>query len=234
MDLHVLLLRLSHASPAALTLMVMLLALAAGLALHQVVLRRSPTLAEMHRVPLRAGLLALPLVLLAAAAAGRLGYQGQGLRAEQLRLAQSAPVRLAYGAAGAPVIQVFTAPGCGPCRRLEAELGGLIGEGYAVQYIPVSMIGDEGWDQLEAAMCSADPRAAFERVVAMAALPPAGPDCHSRVRENEAVLDALGSEAFPTVIMPDGLLQLGAPSLGELRAYLRATAPLPAAEVKAL
>jgi hypothetical protein len=234
MDLHALMLRLMHAAPAALTLMVMLLGLAAGLVSHQLMVRRSPTLTDMNRVPLRIGLLALPLVLLAAFAAGRLGYQGESTRAGQLHLAQTAPVRVSYGAAGAPTIQVFTAPGCGPCRQLEGELGILIGEGYAVQYIPVSMFGDEGWEQLEAAMCSDDPRAGFERVFSMSHVPPAGPDCHSRVRENEAVLDALGSDAFPTVIMPDGLLRLGVPSLEELRDYLRATAPLPAAAGKPL
>jgi hypothetical protein len=234
MDFHVLMLRLLHSAPASLTLLVMLLALAAGLVVHQLGIRRSPTLTDMNRAPLRAGLLALPLVLLAAFGAGRIGYQGQSLREEQLRLAQTAPVRVAYGDPAAPALQVFTAPGCGPCRQLEARLGEVIREGYAVQYIPVSMFGDEGWDQLEAAMCSADPRAAFERVFAMAQVPPAGPDCHSRVRENQAVQSALGSAVFPTVIMPDGLLQLGAPSIGELRDYLHATAPLPAAKGKAL
>jgi hypothetical protein len=234
MSFHVLMLRLSHASPAALTLMAMLLAAAAGLVAHQLSIRRSPTLTDMNKVPLRAGLLALPLVLLGAAVAGRLGYQGEALRAEHLRLSQAAPVRVSYGAAGAPTIQVFTAPGCGPCRQLEGELGSVIAEGYAVQYIPVSMFGDEGWDQLEAAMCSEDPRAGFERAFSLSRLPPAGPDCHSRVRENEAALDALGSAAFPTVIMPDGLLQLGAPPLAELRDYLHATAPLPAAAGKPL
>jgi thiol-disulfide isomerase/thioredoxin len=234
MNLHVLMLRLAHSAPATQTLMVMLFGLAVGLVSHQLLIRRSPTLTDMNTAPLRAGLLALPLVLLAALGVGRLGYQGQAQRAEQLRLAQTAPVRVSYGPADAPAIQVFTAPGCGPCRMLEARLGELVREGYAVQYIPVSMVGDEGWDQIEAAMCSADPRAAFERVYAMAPVPPAGPECHSRVRENQAVQQALGSQVYPTVIMPDGLLELGAPPIEKLREYLHATAPLPPAGGQAL
>lgn len=230
MDFHLLLLRLAHASPGAWMLSRVFLLLALSLLVQQLWLRRSPTLAEMNVVTLRGGLLLLPLVLGAAALCGWLGYQGPGQRAEQLRLARSAPVRLAYGRAGAPAIQVFTAPGCGPCRNLEAHLRSFIEEGYAVEYIPVSMNGDEDWEALEAALCSADPRAGFERVFALAGAPPATPGCFSPVRGNEPVLEALsGRQVFPTVVMPDGLLRIGAPSDRELRDYLQAAAPLPAA-----
>jgi len=230
MDFHLLLLRLAHASPWAWMLSRVLLLLALSLLLQQLWLRRSPTLAEMNVVTLRGGLLVLPLVLAAAGLCAWLGYQTAARRAEQLRLARSAPARLAYGTAGAPVIQVFTAPGCGPCRNLEARLRPFIREGYAVEYIPVSMNGDEDWDALEAALCSPDPRAAFEQVFALAGAPPATPGCISRVRGNEPVLEALsGRPVFPTVVMPDGLLRIGAPSDGELRDYLRAAAPLPPA-----
>jgi hypothetical protein len=229
MDFHLLLLRLAHASPGAWLLSRVLLLLALSLLLQQLWLRRSPTLAEMNVVTLRGGLLALPLLLAAAALCAWLGYQTAGLRAQQLQLARSAPVRLAYGTAGAPVIQVFTAPGCGPCRNLEARLHAFIREGYAVEYIPVSMNGDEDWEALEAALCSADPRAGFEQVFALAGAPPATPGCISPVRGNEPVLESLsGRQVFPTVVMPDGLLRIGAPSDGELRDYLRAAAPLPA------
>ncbi len=216
MDLHLFLLRLMHASPGAWLLARLCLAIAVGLLLSRLIDRR-------HSSPLGLG-----LVLLAAAVCTFVGYQRQTVRAGQLETARSAPVRLAYGTSGAPAIQVFTAPGCGPCRDLEARLQAFIGAGYAVEYIPVSMRGEEDWEALAAAMCSVDPRTAFERVYALAGAPPAGPDCHSRVRENEAVLQALsGREVFPTVVMPDGLLRIGAPSDRELRDYLRAAAPLP-------
>ncbi|MBV8062491.1 MAG: thioredoxin fold domain-containing protein [Nevskia sp.] len=226
MSLHLLLLRLTHLTPGPAMLARVSLALALGLLVQQLLLRRNAAVAEV--VPLRTGLLSLPLLLGVALLAAWLGYPTQSVRQHQLDLARSAPVRLAYGPAGAPAIQVFTAPGCGPCRLLEERLGTLIAEGYAVEYIPVSMRGDEDWDALAAAMCSANPRAAFEQVYAMAAAPTPLAGCDSRVRENAPVLQSLvGEEVYPTVVMPDGLLRVGAPSEEELRDYLRAASPLP-------
>ena len=164
------------------------------------------------------------------------GYQGPVVRGIHLEIAQSAPARVSYGdAQHAPLIQVFTAPGCGPCKYLEGNLKPLIAQGYAVQYIPASLSGDD-WDVLNAALCEADPRAGFERVFGMSGLSvpaAAAPSCRSGVSGNEAVLRKLaGSAVFPTVIMPDGFLMIGAPSDAKLRAYLQAAAPLPPAAAR--
>jgi thiol-disulfide isomerase/thioredoxin len=160
------------------------------------------------------------------------GYQGSMARRHQLEIAQSAPARVTYGDAAAPVIQVFTAPGCGPCKMLESQLKNVIAQGYAVQYIPSSLSGAD-WDEINAALCQTDPKAGFERLFdsgGQAALPPPQPGCQSGVRNNQAVLQKLaGQLVFPTVVMPDGLLLIGAPSESKLQTYLRAAAPLPAA-----
>jgi len=158
-------------------------------------------------------------------------YQGPVTRGHQLEIAQSAPVRVSYGdAAHAPVIQVFTAPGCGPCKSLEMRLRDVIAQGYAVQYIP-SSLDDGDWDQINAAMCQADRKAGFERLFAGGGpMQPIAAGCESGVTGNEAVLRKLaGKLYFPTVVMPDGLMLIGAPSDEELQAYLHAAAPLPAA-----
>jgi len=175
----------------------------------------------------------LPAGLLAGwALLSLISYQGPVTRGHQLEIAQSAPVRVSYGdAARAPVIQVFTAPGCGPCKSLEERLRSVIAQGYAVQYIP-SSLGDNDWDQINAAMCQADRKAGFERLFGGGGptQPIAAPGCQSGVRDNEAVLRKLaGKLYFPTVVMPDGLMLIGAPSDEKLQAYLRAAAPLPAA-----
>ncbi len=95
-------------------------------------------------------------------------YQGSVTRHSHLEIAQTAPVRVTYGdAEHAPVIQVFTAPGCGPCKSLEGRLKTVIGQGYAVQYIPGSLSGGD-WDLINAAMCEADPKAGFERIFGIA------------------------------------------------------------------
>ena len=167
------------------------------------------------------------------------GYQGPVVRGTHLEIAQSAPARVSYGdAQHAPLIQVFTAPGCGPCKYLEGNLKPLIAQGYAVQYIPASLSGDD-WDLLNAALCEADPRAGFERVFGMSGISvlatpaAAAPSCRSGVSGNEAVLRKLaGSAVFPTVIMPDGFLMIGAPSDAKLRGYLPAAAPLPPAAAR--
>ena len=209
-----------------------LLFAAVYLVVQLLILRRGGELSPSQRVMRARGPWILAGVLAAWGVLVFAGYQGPVVRGTHLEIAQSAPARVTYGdAATAPVIQVFTAPGCGPCKYLEGNLKPLIAQGYAVQYIPGSLSGDD-WGVLNAALCEADPRAGFERVFGMSRVSvpaaAAAPLCRSGVSSNEAVLRKLaGSAVFPTVIMPDGFLMIGAPSDARLRAYLRAAAPLP-------
>jgi hypothetical protein len=203
------------------------------LVVQLLMLRRGGELSPAQRVMRARGPWILVGVLVAWGILLYSGYQGPVVRGTHLEIAQSAPARVSYGdAATAPLIQVFTAPGCGPCKYLEGNLKPLIAQGYAVQYIPASLSGDD-WDVLNAALCEADPRAGFERVFGMSGLSApaaAAPSCRSGVSGNEAVLRKLaGSAVFPTVIMPDGFLMIGAPSDAKLLAYLHAAAPLPPA-----
>jgi hypothetical protein len=159
------------------------------------------------------------------------GFQDHGARQAQLALAAAAPVRVSYGdPATAPTIRVFTARGCGPCLHLEGQLRQLMHEGYAVQYIPGSL-DDNDWGLVTAAACGPGSGAGFERAFNMppdAQAPVTGAVCQGNIAGNEALQRRLsGHLLYPTVVMPDGLLIVGAPSLAYLRQYLQAAAPLP-------
>jgi hypothetical protein len=200
------------------------------LALRHLWSRRRGGLSPDQPVERDPGLWLLAGMLAAWAVLSFTNYQGPAARRAHLQIAQSAPVRVTYGdAAHAPVIQVFTARGCGPCIALEQRLRSVIAEGYAVQYIPGSLDGAD-WNVINAAMCEIDPKAGFEQVFGGGGLPAFGavrPGCRSGVGGNESVLRKLaGNPVFPTLIMPDGLLLIGAPSESRLRSYLHAAAPL--------
>lgn len=163
------------------------------------------------------------------------GFQGRSTRQGQLELAASAPIRVSYGdPAAAPTIRVFTARNCGPCKGLEAELPQIVHAGYAVQYIPGSL-DDQDRELVATAVCGSGagtaPGAGFEPAFGIrpdAQAPVSGAVCQGDVAGNEAVQRRLsGQLMYPTVVMPDGLLIVGAPSLDYLRRYLRASAPLP-------
>jgi hypothetical protein len=232
-DVRLFVLRVLYSAPNWALLSRLLLLVALFLAVQQLMLRRG----QQHLTPEQwaardRGPWVLAVVLVAWGVLTFFGYQGSTTRRGHLEMAQSAPVRVTYGdAAHAPVIQVFTAPGCGPCKSLEGRLKAVIAQGYAVQYIPSSLGGGD-WDAINAAMCESDRKAGFERLFGMAAMAPPAAEapCRSGVTDNEAVLNRLaGRLVFPTVVMPDGLLMIGAPSDARLRSYLQAVAPLPAA-----
>jgi hypothetical protein len=209
---HLFLLRLHYSSPDTEQLARVFLLVAAVLAVHQLLIRSSPTRKEMERTQLRGGLLGLVFCLGVAALLSVWGYQGAGKRGRNLEIAGDAPVRFSYGAQGAPLIQVFTAPGCGPCHELEGRLAGVIAEGYAVQYIP-SPLSEDDWGLILAAVCAPDARAAFERLYRMQPPPQPGAvpqSCDNSAHLNEAALQRLtGRLVYPTVVMPDGFTIVG-------------------------
>ena len=235
MDVRLFVLRVLYSAPNWALLSRLLLFVALFLAVQQLMLWRSKDLTPEQAAARARGPWVVAVLLAAWSVLTMVGYQGSATRHGHFEAAQSAPVRVTYGdAAHAPVIQVFTAPGCGPCKSLEGRLKAVIAQGYAVQYIP-SSLGDNDWDVINAAMCEPDRKAGFERLFGMAGLTaPAAPTpaCISGVTDNEAVLRKLaGQLVFPTVIMPDGFMVIGAPSDARLHAYLGAAAPLPAAAV---
>jgi hypothetical protein len=186
-------------------------------------------LGRQRDLALMLGALGLALVLTAT------GFQGRTTRQGQLELAASAPIRVSYGdPAAAPTIRVFTARGCGPCRNLEGQLRQIMHEGYAVQYIPGSL-DDQDWNLVATAVCGADSGSAsgagFEAAFSLppdAQAPVTGAVCGGTVGGNEAIQRRLsGHLLYPTLVMPDGLLIVGSPSLDYLRRYLRTAAPLP-------
>ena len=232
MDVRLFVLRVMYSAPNWALLSRLLLFVSLFLAAQQLMLWRSKSLTPEQAAARARGPWVVAALLAVWSVLTMVGYQGSVTRRGHFEAAQSAPVRVTYGdAAHAPVIQVFTAPGCGPCKSLEGRLKAVIAQGYAVQYIP-SSLSDNDWDAINAAMCEPDRRAGFERLFGMAFTAPAMPvpACISGVTDNEAVLRKLaGQLVFPTVIMPDGFLVVGAPSDARLHAYLGAAAPLPAA-----
>lgn len=232
-EVRLLLLRVMDSAPQWALLSRLLLLAALFVALQQLPLWLRRHADAGQRAARRQGPWLVAALLAAWGLISSIGYQGPATRRAQLELARSAPLRVGYGdAAHAPLIQVFTAPGCGPCRLLERRLQGVIAQGYAVQYIPGSLGGNDQ-ETIEAALCEPDPRAGFERVFAMAGAAPAAlapPPCRGGVRDNQAVQHRLaGRVVFPTLVLPDGFMVVGVPSEARLRAYLQAAAPLPPA-----
>ena len=232
--MRLLLLRGMYSAPSWTLLSRLLLFAALFIGVQQVMLwlRRDP--GPEQRAARRQGSWLVLALLAAWGLVSGIGYQGAAMRRDHLALAQAAPLRISYGdTAHAPVIQVFTAPGCGPCKSLEGRLQPLIAQGYAVQYIPGSLGGGDE-ETIEAALCETHPGAAFERVFGMAtpaaSAQASAPPCGGGVRANEAVLHRIaGMVEFPTVVMPDGFVIVGAVSATRLSTYLSAAAPLPAA-----
>lgn len=222
------LLRAAYSSHPLLTRLALYLALFA--ALHWLLTWRRAARDAAVRGSRRQDLQILAAALGAALLLTVAGFQGRGTRERQLNVAASAPLHVSYGNPAAPTTRVFTARGCGPCMQLEGELRQLMHEGYAVQYIPGSL-DDQDWLLVTAAVCGGS-GAGFERAFNMAPdaqAPITGAVCQGNIAGNEAVQHHLrrGGLLYPTVVMPDGLLIVGAPSLAYLRQYLQAAAPLP-------
>lgn len=102
------------------------------------------------------------------------------------------------------VLNVFTDPDCGFCRKLHAEVAELNAYGIEVRYLafPRAGIGSETYDKMVSAWCADDPREAITRLKRGNKIP--SKTCDNPVAEHYEVGQLLGIQGTPTLIAPDG------------------------------
>ncbi len=116
-------------------------------------------------------------------------------------------------------ITVFTDIDCGYCRKLHSEMKQYNEVGIGVRYVffPRSGPNSPSFEEAEQVWCSADRREALTK--AKLGIPPkAAGNCPNPVQQHYAAGEAIGVNATPTLVLPDGEI---------VRGYVRA-APLAA------
>ncbi len=113
-------------------------------------------------------------------------------------------------------VTVFTDIDCGYCRKLHSEMADYNRQGIAIRYLfyPRSGPRTDSFFKAEAVMCSADHRAALTAAKQGAALD-TGKRCRNPVQRQYEAGEALGVNATPMLILPNGDL---------VRGYVPATA----------
>lgn len=108
------------------------------------------------------------------------------------------------------VVTVFTDIDCGYCRKLHAEMNDYHAKGITIRYLfyPRSGPGTPSFDQAQAVMCSADRREALTQ--AKRGMHIKGPStCANPVQKQYDAGEALGINATPMMILPDGEILRG-------------------------
>ncbi len=135
----------------------------------------------------------------------------EGRRAEKrLALLADVPVdqMIVFAPAGETraVVNVFTDPDCGFCRKLHAEVPELNSYGIEVRYLafPRMGIGSETYDRLVSAWCADDPRDAITDLKLGRKIP--SNSCQNPVAEHYEMGKVVGVEGTPTMVTADGEL----------------------------
>lgn len=104
------------------------------------------------------------------------------------------------------VLNVFTDPDCGFCRKLHADVPELNSYGIEVRYLafPRMGIGSETYDRLVSAWCAEDPQEAITRLKLGRKI--SSKSCRNPVAEHYAMGQVVGIEGTPTMVTADGEL----------------------------
>ena len=104
------------------------------------------------------------------------------------------------------VLNVFTDPDCGVCRKLHAEVPELNSYGIEVRYLafPRMGIGSETYDRLVSAWCAEDPQDAITDLKLGRKIP--SKSCQNPVAEQYEMGKVVGVEGTPTMVTADGEL----------------------------
>lgn len=120
---------------------------------------------------------------------------------------------------GRRVLSVFTDPACGYCRQLELELKQL--KDVTIHYY---LLPFQGTDAPLAVWCAKDRVAAYAAAMGgVVSSRTSGDRCAHPLDRNRALAERLRVQATPTLLFPDGTLQPGVMSAGELEARLTAS-----------
>lgn len=104
------------------------------------------------------------------------------------------------------VLNVFTDPDCGFCRKLHAEVPELNSYGIEVRYLafPRMGIGSETYDRLVSAWCAENPQDAMTDLKLGRKIP--SNSCQNPVAEQYEMGKVVGVEGTPTMVTADGEL----------------------------
>ena len=104
------------------------------------------------------------------------------------------------------VLNVFTDPDCGFCRKLHAEVPELNAYGIEVRYLafPRAGVGSETYDKMVSAWCADDPHDAITRLKRGNTI--SSKTCENPVAEQYEIGQLLGVEGTPTIVTTDGSL----------------------------
>jgi thiol:disulfide interchange protein DsbG len=123
------------------------------------------------------------------------------------RLARAASVKDVTQSPGAPIVYVFTDPQCPYCHRLWEEIRSLHAVPVEFRYVLVGVIAPQSTAQSAAILQSTDPLAALTRheaTLERGGIAPAKaiqPDIREALSVNAALMDAIGIDATPTMIV---------------------------------
>ena len=108
------------------------------------------------------------------------------------------------------VVTVFTDIDCGYCRKLHQEIKQYNDAGIAIRYVfyPRSGPNSPSFEQAKAVWCSADRREALTQAKKGVHIN-ASTKCPNPIAQHYATGDAIGINATPTMILPDGEMVRG-------------------------
>ncbi|MDP2715021.1 bifunctional protein-disulfide isomerase/oxidoreductase DsbC [Rheinheimera sp.] len=120
------------------------------------------------------------------------------------------------------VINVFTDPTCGYCRKLHNEMKDYNNAGITVRYMafPRGGLGSETYLQMQHIWCSKDSRSAMDKAKDGADVKPAM--CNNPVKAQYELGQSFGISGTPAIILPGGRLIPGYQPAKALLAQLQA------------
>ena len=128
--------------------------------------------------------------------------------AKRLALIADVPTEqmIVFAPEGEPrvVLNVFTDPDCGFCRKLHADVPELNAKGIEVRYLafPRMGIGSETYDRMVSAWCADDRHDAITRL--KRGRPILSKSCDNPVAEHYEIGQQFGVQGTPTIITSDG------------------------------
>ena len=125
---------------------------------------------------------------------------------------------------GTKKLIVFTDPECPFCQRLHGELSKLVGlEPDLVVYVKMYplTIHPKAYDKARAILTASDPLAMMDKAFSGGDLPvPSGDAGKAAVDQSLQFANSIGVNSTPTIIFPDGRMELGARPAEDLRKML--------------
>lgn len=123
---------------------------------------------------------------------------------------------------GKRVLVTFEDPNCGYCRELTRRLGEI--GNVTVHTFVVTFLGDDSRAKADAVWCAGARSAAWHKVMARQAVPPAAAGCRAPSAQTMKLAGMLGINLTPTVFFADGSRMNGIKPQAEIEERLHSAA----------